>query len=178
MPHRDDFPLADAEKMVILRTFSRCEKKLKQLLDSFGIPNYLPLYAKKNSRRAGGSRTRVYTTWKPVFPGYLFTTNDTCWWRLILNSKWVVKPIYVNENDRLTTVRQLADITRALTNDPFINAYDHCRVGQRVRVKAGPLEGAEGLVVGRQGTEEFVINVNILGRGIGVSLPGYWLQAA
>jgi transcription termination/antitermination protein NusG len=51
-----------------------------------------------------------------------------------------------------------------------IDIYPHLKEGTKVRVKRGPLRGAEGTLEKRQDEYMFVVNIEMLGRSVGVRM--------
>jgi transcription antitermination factor NusG len=51
-----------------------------------------------------------------------------------------------------------------------IDIYPELKEGTRVRVKRGPLQGAEGTLEKRQDQYMLLINIELLGRCIGVKM--------
>ena len=50
------------------------------------------------------------------------------------------------------------------------DVYPHLKAGTRVRVRRGPLEGAEGILEKKDSQCLFLVNVELLGRSIGVKM--------
>ncbi|MEJ2685564.1 MAG: hypothetical protein P8Z71_14370, partial [Candidatus Sulfobium sp.] len=56
--------------------------------------------------------------------------------------------------------------------------YPHLREGERVRVIKGPLAGAEGVLDVKSDQYRFLVNVELLGRSIGVNIYADDIEAA
>jgi transcription antitermination factor NusG len=51
------------------------------------------------------------------------------------------------------------------------------RVGQRVRIRGGALDGIEGIFLSRQGDHTLVISVDGVQKSIAVRIPGYNIES-
>ena len=51
-----------------------------------------------------------------------------------------------------------------------LDIYPHLKEGAMIKVKRGPLQGAEGIIKNKLGQYIFVVNINLLGRSIGVKI--------
>jgi transcription antitermination factor NusG len=56
--------------------------------------------------------------------------------------------------------------------------YPHLRVGERVCLTAGPLEGVEGLLIREHGIDRVVITVSLLQRSILAEVERGWVEPA
>jgi len=56
--------------------------------------------------------------------------------------------------------------------------YPFLKIGQRVRIRGGALEGLEGILVSRNGNHTLVISVDALQRSLAVRVEGYEVEAA
>lgn len=57
------------------------------------------------------------------------------------------------------------------------SSYPFLKVGQRVRVRGGALDGMEGILVSRSGSDTLVISVDALQRSLAVRVEGYQVEA-
>jgi transcription antitermination factor NusG len=66
---------------------------------------------------------------------------------------------------------------RALVSEKLpYTIYPFLKVGQRVRVRGGSLDGVEGILVTRKGNRTLVISVEPIQRSLAVSIDGYQIQ--
>jgi transcription antitermination factor NusG len=56
--------------------------------------------------------------------------------------------------------------------------YPFLKVGERVRIRSGALDGVEGILVARNGTQTLVISIDALQRSLAVRVEGYEVEAA
>jgi transcription antitermination factor NusG len=48
--------------------------------------------------------------------------------------------------------------------------YPHFQEGARVRIQRGPLQGAEGVLTKKEDQHLFCVNIEILGRSVGLKI--------
>ena len=58
------------------------------------------------------------------------------------------------------------------------SAYPFLKIGQRVRIRSGALDGVEGILVSRNGSQTLVISVDAIQRSLAVRVEGYQVEAA
>jgi len=106
----------------------------------------------------------------PLFPGYLFYYGgkDPALQLLVLQTPGVVR-ILGEQSDKLIPVptEQVAAIRQLIDSGLAFAAIPYIHVGERVRIKDGPLAGVEGLI------QEFnahksrvVVSVDLLYSGV------------
>jgi transcription antitermination factor NusG len=111
----------------------------------------------------------------PVFPGYAFVHSTLApedryavlkvWGVLsFVGRQHLGDPIPDSEID---SIRSLIASRAQFTDYPFL------KVGQRVVVRGGALEGVEGLLVSHDNHRRLVISVGTIERSIAISVEGY-----
>jgi transcription antitermination factor NusG len=73
---------------------------------------------------------------------------------------------------QIDTIRTLVDRELPFSPCPFL------RIGQRVRIRGGALEGLEGTFEARNGSHTLVISIDAIERSLAVRLEGYRVEAA
>ncbi|MEE9129320.1 MAG: transcription termination/antitermination NusG family protein [Phycisphaerales bacterium] len=153
----------------VLRTRSRQEKLIARVLRSAGIRHFLPLVRRV---RCYGHRHRVVE--QPLFACYLFlygTVEDTY---LATATKRIVEVIGVADQQRVA--HELQQIQRAVAHGAELALYPYLHVGRRVRVRAGPFRGIEGLVEDSRKPSRLVLQVQTLGRATSVEIDAGLLE--
>jgi transcription antitermination factor NusG len=72
----------------------------------------------------------------------------------------------------IDAVRSLVETQLPWTSHPFL------KIGQRVRIKSGALDGMEGILVSRNGDRTLVISVEAIQRSLAVRVEGYEVEPA
>jgi hypothetical protein len=131
------------ERWVALRTAARWEKKLAATLSAAGVPVFLPLLSRLSTTH-GKRRVALL----PVFPGYLFCSEDDFLGNPRVSPATRAKIAQVlrpPDPERLRA--ELSGIAELLTDRQLVQERLVGCVGDRVRVVGGPLAGNEGRVV-------------------------------
>ena len=109
----------------------------------------------------------------PLFPGYLFVHIQPRPESIVsvLKTRGAVNILSAEPGhpspvspDEITSLQLLIGSGRD------IDIYPHLKEGTRVRVKRGPLQGAEGTLESKEDQYMFLVNVELLGRSIGVKM--------
>jgi len=147
----------------VAHTKSRNEKALAWQLARRDVSYFLPM-----SWKVSRKKQRTFRALLPVFPGYLFfcgSEND----RLeVLKTNRVASLIPVHDQARL--VSELTPIERVLRAGQILLPHDYLKAGQRCRVIAGPLMGAEGIVECSPKGSRLVLQVDMLGQAASVEI--------
>ncbi|MFP4015258.1 MAG: transcription termination/antitermination NusG family protein [Chitinispirillaceae bacterium] len=153
-----DRPIEEADApWWLAKVKPRQEKKFALDLYQEGIEYYLPLY-EHVVRNEKIKRTRVYK--HPLFPGYVSFAQTTP--SHIYTSGRVVDIIRISNQKRF--VFELSRIYRAFEQRYVIEPVENdIRVGEEVRICAGPLRGMSGRVVRLKNRLRVVISVYGLG---------------
>ena len=156
----------------VAHTRSRNEKALAKDLTRLNIVSYLPLRKRvTRSRRTG--RHSLSTV--PVFTGYLFFNATEQQRYQVVATRRVANTLYVPDQQQL--VAQIRHIHQVLVTDTVFEHFHGVRVGQWVRVVAGPLVGVEGRVVRKLGKTRLAISVDILGQSVLAEVDANLLEA-
>ena len=109
----------------------------------------------------------------PLFPGYLFirTLPKAEDLSAIIRTRGVVSVIS-GEPGRPATVpeAEIGALQLLMGSGAQIDIYPHLKEGVRVRVRRGLLRGAEGVIARKDGRLMLLVNIEILGRCVGVPL--------
>ncbi len=156
----------------VAHTRARNEKALARDLDRLRIVHFLPLHQRATrSRRTG----RCTLSTVPVFNGYLFFNATERQRYQALATNRMANVLYVPNQQQF--VDQVRNIYQMLLSDTAVEHFNGVRVGQWVRVIAGPLMGVEGCVVRRLGRTRLAVNVDILGQAVLAEVDAAYLEA-
>lgn len=116
----------------------------------------------------------------PLFPGYLFihikpSPEDII---SVLKTRGAVN-LLSSEPGYPTPVspEEINSLQMMIDSGKDIDIFPHLKEGARVRVKKGPLQGAEGRLERKEDQYLFLVNVELLGRSIGVRLNADDIEA-
>ena len=170
------FPSEELEQpcWYAIHTRARHEKRVEARLQECGIPTFLPLVRQVHR---WSDRRKVVEL--PLFSCYIFVrVIPSARIRLtVLRADGVVG--FVGGRGQGTPVRDAEiECVRLLLsrNVPFA-VYPFVKVGQRVRIRGGSLDGVEGVMVGGRGNRKLVVSVDLIQRSIAVTVEGYDIEA-
>jgi transcription antitermination factor NusG len=165
----------EVESWYALHTRPRHEKSVVQRLSERGVETFLPIV---DEVRRWSDRKK--TVQLPLFSCYVFAKFvPNRMERLhvlrvggvlgLVGSRGEGSPI---PDEQIDAVRTLLDGSVPWSSHPFL------KIGQRVRVRSGALDGMEGILVSRNGSNTLVISVDAIQRSLAVRVEGYQVEAA
>ena len=166
--------IAAAPRWYAVQTRGRHEKKVANKLTERGIDTYLP--ALREVHR-WSDRNKVVEV--PLFPCYTFVrvAADSSARLRILQTNGVVR--IVGNGSELCPIddRQIEDIRTLLGTKVPVTMYPFLKVGQRIRVRSGCLDGMEGILVSRPKESTLIISIDAIQRAIAINVDGYQIEA-
>jgi transcription antitermination factor NusG len=160
----------EAQCWYAVHTRARHEKTVVQRLQERGVSTFLPLLSET---RRWSDRKKVVEV--PLFGCYVFAriapTNQDRMRVLqldgvlsLVGKRGEGTPI---PDGQIDSVRLLLEEKIPYGSHPFL------KIGQRVRIRSGALNGMEGILVGRNGDRSLVISVDAIQRSLSVRVEGY-----
>jgi len=153
-----------------LQVRARYESLAANSLAHQGYERFLPTY---RCRRRWSDRIKELEL--PLFPGYIFCRFDPQYRLPILKTPGFVSivgiakhPVPIDESE-LAAIRTL--VGSGLSHQP----WPYVRIGQRVRIECGPLDGLEGILENIKGRKRIVISVSLLQRSVAVEIDSTWV---
>lgn len=148
---------------------SRLEKSFAHDLSRLGVDYFLPLVPRTTF--SGGRKRKVL---HPLFPSYVFFAGDEQTRLAALRTDRLANVLPVRNQDVL--IKELSEVEKALSSGLAVDLYRHIAVGQRCRVRSGPMEGVVGIVVDRADLVTFVVEVTLLRQGAAMHIEGELLE--
>lgn len=152
-------------------TKSRGEKALARHLHARSIAYYLPLY-----RSTWQNKGRKFTSYLPLFTGYVFLYGDNDDRIGALESNQISRVLPVTDQKRL--FMDLRRVERMLTAEAQVTPVDTLVPGQEVRIIAGPLEGLTGTLVRQGGQLRLVVEVTFLRQAVCAEVEPWMVEPA
>jgi len=109
----------------------------------------------------------------PLFPGYVFVQviPHPESFLNVLKTRSVVTLISQEPGIPTAIVpEEIHSLKLLIESGKEIDVYPHLKEGMRVRVKSGSLAGAEGILSNKENECIFHVNVDLLGRSVGVKV--------
>jgi transcription termination/antitermination protein NusG len=156
-----------------VQTRPRYEKKVYSTLISAGLHGFLPLT--KEVHRWSDRRAVVQV---PIFPCYLFVRivpfgeNRI----LVLRASGAIGFVGMHGHGIPIPDEQIENLRILATNNMTTYAYPFLKLGQRVRIRGGCLEGIQGILLAREGDRKVVVSVDAIQRSLVFSITGYDIE--
>jgi transcription antitermination factor NusG len=163
-----------AETWYGLQTRPRHEKIVAQRLKERGVTIFLPLITEVHSWSDRKKSVQV-----PLFSCYVFA-------KFAANRSERLRVLRVDgvsglvgaggegasiPEEQIAAVRNILEAKLAWACHPFL------KIGQRVRIRSGALDGVEGILAGRNGDRTLIISVDAIQRSLAVRVEGYQVEA-
>lgn len=144
---------------------SKYERRVADALTSKGYDCLLPSYREK---RKWSDRTKIIEL--PLFPGYVFSRFDVEVRLPILMTPGVVTVAGIGKVPQPLDPYEVDQIRKVTAVGHPAQPWPFLKIGQRVRITAGPLTGVEGLLMQRRGETRVVLCVSLLEKAISVQV--------
>ena len=160
----------DSAQWYAIQTRPRHEKSAVAELDQKGIVTFLPLVTEVH--RWSDRRKKVVL---PLFAGYAFVnivpvpaTRVS-----VLRTNGVLSFVGSHNQGAPIPESQIEGIRSLLANKIPFSPHFFLKVGQRVRIRGGCLEGVEGILIRHNGDQRLVLSVDMIQRSLAISIEGY-----
>jgi transcriptional antiterminator NusG len=150
-------------------TKARGEKALARHLRGRGVPHYLPLH-----RHTWRNKGRTFTSYLPLFPGYVFLHGDDQARVAALESNLISRILDVPDQKRL--VNDLRRVDRMVAADVPVELADALVPGQAVEIVAGPFQGLQGTLVRHGNQLRLVVAVTFLQQAVSAEVEGWMVE--
>jgi transcription antitermination factor NusG len=156
-----------------VHTRSRHEKKIHAALKNEGLRTFLPLVSKVSKWT-----DRRVTVQLPLFPCYVFVNLSAApAERLQVLQTWGVLS-FVGIQGRGIPIpdSQIEELQKVADNNVPVDPCAYLKVGQRVRVRGGCLDGIEGILAEKDGERKVVISVDAIEKSLAIHIKGYEVE--
>jgi transcriptional antiterminator NusG len=155
-----------------LYTRPRHERQVQDELSAHEIESYLPTH---KVRRRWSDRYKMVE--EPLFKNYLFVNVEEERYRESLKPYGSVSFISFDEGrPAIIPDAELEALRILVTSELPHNPYPFLKIGRKVRVKYGPLEGCEGILIRKKGIDRLVVSVDLLQRSIQAEVEAAWIE--
>ncbi|MEW6067021.1 MAG: UpxY family transcription antiterminator [Nitrospirota bacterium] len=109
----------------------------------------------------------------PLFPGYLFVNiyPDPEEFIKVLRTRGAVT--FISDAPGCPTPvlpEEINSLKLMINSGQKLDIYPHIKEGAWVRVRRGPMKGAEGVLTKKEDEHIFIVNIKLLGRSVGVKI--------
>ncbi len=154
-----------------LYTRHQHEKVVAQILSTKGFEIFLPLYS---AVRQWKDRAKPLSL--PLFPCYVFVRGGFERQLHILTTLGIHG--FVGSDNRPWAIadEEIDGVRRALQTTFRVEPHPFLKCGDWVRVKSGPLEGVEGILVRKKNQFRLVLSVELLEKSAAVEVDAWVLE--
>jgi transcription antitermination factor NusG len=153
------------ERWYAAQTYANHEKRVLEQLSQRTVEAYLPLYA--SVRRWKDRRVRLDL---PLFPGYVFVRLALRDRLRTLQTPGVVRMVGFGGQPTALPDQEIDALRQGLARAIRIEPHPYLKVGRRVRVTTGPLQGLEGILARKKNSSRFVISLDLIMRSVAAEI--------
>jgi transcription antitermination factor NusG len=168
-------PIAEVEapQWFAIHTRARHERVVACQLQEKGLTTFHPVV---NEIHRWSDRRKVVES--PLFNCYVFVKiAPTPMRRLQVLQVNSVLSFVGTRGQGIPIPDEQIDAVRTLIGEQLsCSAYPFLKIGQRVRIRSGSLNGLEGILVSRNGDRTLVISVDAIQRSLAVKVEGYEVE--
>jgi len=155
-------------------TRPRHEKQVYEDLKNRNIEAFLPIY---KVRRRWSDRYKIIE--EPLFKNYLFVNveyerryHDT------LRPYGAVAFVTFDGKPAQIPEPEIEAIRRLVTSELPYNPHPYLKIGRRVRVRSGPLEDCEGILIRKKGLTRLVLSIHLLQQSVSAKVDADSVEPA
>jgi transcription antitermination factor NusG len=159
-------PRGEIRKWFAVYTAPCHEKRVAQYLRLRGIEHFLPLYQVRRKWK-DGSKVNLEL---PLFPGYIFVHIGKQERVSVLQVPKVVSIVQGLKREPAPLADSEIESLRAGLHVLRAEPHPFLAVGQRARIRSGPLAGREGLLVRKKNGARLVITLDLIMQSIAIEI--------
>jgi transcription antitermination factor NusG len=141
------------------------EKSVAEMLSGKGFEVFLPLH---ESMRRWKDRQKLLSL--PLFPCYVFVRGLLSRRLQVVTTPGIHMVLSKGEQIEVIPENEIDAIRKAVLGSYRIEPHPFLKVGERVRVTRGSLEGVEGILVRKKNLFRLVLSVDMLAQSVGVEV--------
>jgi transcription termination/antitermination protein NusG len=167
----DPKPNVTAAPWFAIRVKPNHEKTVAATLKGKGFEEFLPL---QRTRRQWSDRMKIVDM--PLFPGYLFCRLNLDDRMPLLTTPGFLYVVGVGRNPEPVDEAEILAIQSVLRSGLPVKPWPSLVVGERVRMRDGPLRGVEGVLSRIANQHRMYVSVTLLKRSVSVEVSPEWIQ--
>lgn len=156
-----------------LYTCARHEKRVVEQIERRRMSCFLPLY--RSVRRWKDRRKELELA---LFPGYVFVHMALSNKVRVLEVPGVVRMVSFNGQPAALPAEEIEALRDRLSGHAKIEPHPYLRAGRKVRVRSGPFQGLEGVIVRRKDRCRLIFSIDLIQRSLAIELDEADLEAA
>src|SRR5215472_8022511 len=147
------------------------EKIVQQILIEKGFETFLPLYEARHRWK-----DRVKEVSVPLFPSYVFILGGLDRRLDIVTTTGFHSIVSEGERAGIVTQTEIDAMRQLVETRLRVEPHPFLRVGDRVRVKSGPLTGFEGILVRKKNQYRLVLSIGLLRQSVATEVDAYEVE--
>jgi len=166
----DGPPVAEGEaRWWVLHTRARSEKSIARVALRDAIPFFLPLH-----ERRWCNKGRTFSSWLPLFPGYLFIHGNSEARQKLLDTNYLAGVLPVVDQEGLHS--DLARVYGLMNVGASLTPVEGLMPGTRVVIIDGPMRGFEGKVARLSKRLKLIVEVEFIRCGVSVEIENWMVR--
>jgi transcription antitermination factor NusG len=147
------------------------EHRVAESLNRNGIEIFLPTYS---SKRKWHDRTKILSL--PLFPSYVFLHGGLDRRVKVLSTPGVYSIVGFAGQAVEISDAEIDAIRKAVQSGLPAEPHPYLQIGDRVRVKTGPLEGIEGILARKKNSCRLILSAEVLQKSIAVEVDAFSVE--
>ena len=156
-----------------LYTCARHEKQVAKQIENRRVACYLPLY--RSVRRWKDRRKELELA---LFPGYVFVHMSLSNKLRVLEVPGVVRFVSFNGQPAALPADDIESLQTRLCAESRVEPHPYLRAGRKVRVRSGPFQGFEGVILRRKDRCRLIFSIDLIQRSLSIEVDEADLEAA
>lgn len=152
-------------------TCAHHERRVSEHLSTRGIEYFLPTY-----RAIHRWKDRKVELELPLFPGYVFVHLVTQEHFRVLSVPGVARIVGTPRQPTPLPDREIESLKNARSSGIHAEPYRYLEIGRKVRIKTGPFEGLQGILVRRKGRFRVVFSLQLISSSFILDVDGSDLE--
>jgi len=149
----------------IYYTYPKAEKAISKEFEKKNVEVFLPL---TKIKKKWSDRTKTIDA--PLFPNYIFIKSNKEYIYTIIKHPKIVKYIAFEGRPAVLKDEEICLIRKFLNHCKNIILDQSITVGDKVKIKSGPLEGFTGTLIEQKGSTRFGIKLHELNQTISIEI--------
>lgn len=154
-----------------LYTRHQHEKNVARALAGKGLEVFLPLYTAVHRWKDRDKKLLL-----PLFPCYVFLQSPVERWQTILSTPGVHSVVGFAGQPAMIPRSEIEAVRKVVGSSITAEPHPFLKCGDRVRLRAGPLEGLEGLLLRKKNLWKLLVSVEMLQSSVAVEIDASMVE--
>jgi len=138
-------------------TAPQSERSVVRHFDAYQLESFLPTFETTHVWKNRQKKKII----QPLFPSYVFVHVDKSERRLVFRAPGVLRLVGGNQGPIPIPAPEI-DFLRSITCRNRLEPFCELVLGERVRIRCGPMEGVEGTLVRKKNSLRFVVSICLI----------------